>query len=231
MGFQPRRSGRARRQPAPDLNDVYGNRTPAQRHGIDLRTRLPPSGGDNPIVPQPGNLVAPGPAPQVDNRKNAPRRPDTPPRHFSNIEKRVSARPPAVEISYQDLGLTLPRLMQEGGAPFINYLLAQAIQPDDERDKSLPPAVSRVRDWQFQDILRLPKAQKEEWKKACHEELESLRERGVFELTDLPKGRRVVKNRWVFDIKSDGRKKARLVAKGFSQLGNTTGFETRGGHG
>ena len=28
----------------------------------------------------------------------------------------------------------------------------------------------------------------------------------------------MIKNRWVFDIKTDGRKKARLVAKGFSQV-------------
>src|ERR1700678_2764369 len=113
---------------------------------------------------------------------------------------------------------SLAELCKEGGAPLINILLAKAIQPGFEMDKSLPPAArTDVRDWQFQDILRLPKAQMEEWKKACHEELESLRERRVFELTDLPAGRKVVKNRWVFDIKSDGRKKARLVAKGFSQ--------------
>ncbi len=53
---------------------------------------------------------------------------------------------------------------------------------------------------------------------ACHEELESLRRRKVFELVDPPAGRKVIKNRWVFDLKSDGRKKARLVAKGFSQV-------------
>ena len=76
---------------------------------------------------------------------------------------------------------------------------------------------SEVRSWQYQDILRLPKAQKEEWKKVCHEELESLREHHIFELTDLPYSRKVIKNRWVFDIKSNGRKKAQLVAKGFSQ--------------
>ena len=60
--------------------------------------------------------------------------------------------------------------------------------------------------------------EREEWKKACLEELESLRAQKVFELTDLPKGRKVIKNRWVFDIKQDGRKKARLIAKGFSQV-------------
>ena len=60
-----------------------------------------------------------------------------------------------------------------------------------------------VRDWHFQDILRLPTREREEWKKACLEELESLRVRKVFELTDLLKGRKVIKNRWVFDIKQD----------------------------
>ena len=107
-------------------------------------------------------------------------------------------------IRYQGLEPDLRRLAHEGGAPLINFLLAKAIPPVDECDKSLPPAISRIREWHFQDILQLPRAQKEEWKAACREELESLHERCVFELTDLPKGRRVVKNRWVFNIKSDG---------------------------
>ena len=33
-----------------------------------------------------------------------------------------------------------------------------------------------------------------------------------------PSGCRVIKNRWVFDVKPDGRKRARLIAKGFSQV-------------
>ena len=45
-----------------------------------------------------------------------------------------------------------------------------------------------------------------------------LQKRKVFELVDRPRDRKVIKNRWVFDVKSDGRKKARLVAKGFSQV-------------
>jgi hypothetical protein len=44
-----------------------------------------------------------------------------------------------------------------------------------------------------------------------------LKQRKVFELVELPKGAKPIKNRWVFAIKSDGRKKARLIAKGFSQ--------------
>jgi hypothetical protein len=64
----------------------------------------------------------------------------------------------------------------------------------------------------------MPSASQKEWKQACHEELESLHRCKVFELVDLPAGRKVIKNRWVFDLKSDGRKKARLVTKGFSQV-------------
>jgi len=35
---------------------------------------------------------------------------------------------------------------------------------------------------------------------------------------DLPKGRKVIKNCWVFNIKFDGCYKSQLVAKGFSQI-------------
>ena len=64
----------------------------------------------------------------------------------------------------------------------------------------------------------MPTTNQEEWKHACRKELESLHRRRVYELVDLPKGRKVIKNRWVFNLKSDGQKKARLVAKGFSQV-------------
>jgi Reverse transcriptase (RNA-dependent DNA polymerase) len=45
-----------------------------------------------------------------------------------------------------------------------------------------------------------------------------LKRQEVFEITDLLKGCKIIKNRWVFDIKTDGRKKACLVAKCFSQV-------------
>ena len=60
-------------------------------------------------------------------------------------------------------------------------------------EQSTLPSTQSVRDWHFQDILQLPTREQEEWKKACLEELESLRLRKVFELTDLPKGRKVSK--------------------------------------
>ena len=57
---------------------------------------------------------------------------------------------------------------------------------------------------------------------AMEEELESMRVNQVWELVDLPEGRRAIGNKWVLKVKhkADGsveRFKARLVAKGFTQ--------------
>jgi len=56
------------------------------------------------------------------------------------------------------------------------------------------------------------------WCKAQFEKLEALKKRNIYKLADLPPGCKAIKNHWVFDLKSDGRKKACLVAKGFSQI-------------
>jgi Reverse transcriptase (RNA-dependent DNA polymerase) len=53
-----------------------------------------------------------------------------------------------------------------------------------------------------------------------------LKRREVFEITNLPKGCKIIENRWVFDIRSDGCKKACLVAKGFSQVEKINFFES-----
>ena len=44
-----------------------------------------------------------------------------------------------------------------------------------------------------------------------------LKEYKVYEIVDWPTNRKVIKNHWVFDIKSNGRKHVHLVVKGFSQ--------------
>ena len=84
------------------------------------------------------------------------------------------------------------------------------------------PAVSAEtkphRKWTYRDIKTLPLDQQKEWRKVCLTELDMLRERQVFELVNAPSGRKVISNRWVFDVKSNGRKHTRLVAKGFSQI-------------
>lgn len=60
------------------------------------------------------------------------------------------------------------------------------------------------------------------WLDAMKIELEALMRNDTWELVDLPKDRKAIKNRWVFARKTDNtgetiRYKARLVAKGFSQ--------------
>ena len=51
-------------------------------------------------------------------------------------------------------------------------------------------------------------------------EMESLLKNGTYELVELPKGRKALKNKWVFKLKRDENEqltkfKARLVVKGF----------------
>ena len=53
---------------------------------------------------------------------------------------------------------------------------------------------------------------------ACNQELEALCRRQVYDLVECPQGHKVIKNHWVFNIKTDGQKKACLVAKGLSQV-------------
>ncbi|KAJ8472455.1 hypothetical protein ONZ45_g16643 [Pleurotus djamor] len=118
----------------------------------------------------------------------------------------------------------LTRMSQEGGVEFMKFLLSKvvAVSEPETEPVTVPNANAElnpdnIREWTYRDIMRLPPDQRKPWIEACKEELKSLRARNVYSLVKLPKGRKAIKCRWVFDIKSDGRKKARLVAKGFSQ--------------
>src|ERR1700730_13802108 len=57
-----------------------------------------------------------------------------------------------------------------------------------------------------------------DWMNACAYEIDALAKNGTWELVDLPPGRKAVKSKWVFKLKTDGRYRARLVAKGFTQI-------------
>ena len=63
----------------------------------------------------------------------------------------------------------------------------------------------------------------EQWKKAMDTEMQTLLERGTWELTELPPGKKPVGVKWVFKIKTNAhgsldKFKACLVAKGFTQI-------------
>jgi hypothetical protein len=103
----------------------------------------------------------------------------------------------------------LVKIVQEEGVGLIKFLLSAAVSSAAATEKI--PEVSKVHERHFRDLMCFPKAAQKEWKIAGKEELEALHRRNVFKLTDLPKGHKTIGCRWVFDVKSDGRKKARLV--------------------
>ncbi|KAL7281585.1 hypothetical protein ACG7TL_004902 [Trametes sanguinea] len=74
------------------------------------------------------------------------------------------------------------------------------------------------------EAMKSPDADK--WRVAEKAEYDSLMENKTWVLVPCPKDRQVVANRWVYDIKQDGRYKARLVAKGFTQVWGEDYHET-----
>ena len=72
---------------------------------------------------------------------------------------------------------------------------------------------------------------REKWQDAMEKEMKSLKDNEVWELVELPEGRKPVGSRWVYKVKTDAngsieRYKARLVAQGFSQKYGTDCDET-----
>jgi len=173
-------------------DSIYGNRMPVDLQRDDLCRRA----GN-----QPGSSRAPPKQPTqnpIPGSSHAP-----PPPHQTTTDTDDNTGEDPVDTSGQ---ARLNCLVWEGGVEFIAFLL----------NKAVPMALDQL--VFYKDIARLPSQLREQWKKACQEELEALHKHKVFELADLPKGHKAIKNHWVFTTKSDGRKKARLVAKGFSQI-------------
>jgi len=66
------------------------------------------------------------------------------------------------------------------------------------------------------DVTRLLANIQRKWLESCLEELKSLKDKYVYKVVDFPKERKVIKNCWVFNIKSDGCYRSQLVVKEFS---------------
>ena len=92
------------------------------------------------------------------------------------------------------------KMCEEGGANLVRFLMGKALTTCD-------PQYENVRDWSYRDITHLPQAEQKHWRLACQEELNMLKKHKVFEPVDRPRDWKVIKNQWVFDVKSDGHKK------------------------
>ncbi|UYV81023.1 hypothetical protein LAZ67_19002546 [Cordylochernes scorpioides] len=74
----------------------------------------------------------------------------------------------------------------------------------------------------YSEVLQLPKIERDKWLQAMNEELNSLEKNNVWELTPLPKDKKIIGCKWTYKQKLNSkgeieRYKARLVAKGFNQ--------------
>lgn len=118
------------------------------------------------------------------------------------------------ELEIECVESDLPSLIQcfiQTETTYANAALTEPIDDPNEKDpETIQQAQSSVY-WSY-------------WLAAIYEELESLKQKGVYEeIEDLPQGRKAVGSKWVLHIKrnEDGliaRFKARLVAKGFTQI-------------
>jgi len=173
-------------------DSIYGDRTPINLQRDNLRRR---------VSNQPDSSHAPPKQPTqnpIPGFSHA-----LPPSHQTTTDADDDTGEDPVETSGQ---VCLNCLVWEGGVIFIAFLL----------NKAVPLAADQL--VFYKDIAILPSQLREQWKKACQEELEALCKCKVFELADLPPGCKAIKNCWVFTTKSGGCKKARLVAKGFFQV-------------
>jgi transposase InsO family protein len=210
---QPRRSQREKKVPVKPGN-IYGDKHPVLieketrkmadwKKVVGERSSRPQRNVPGQVAPQPGPSSPPAPGPSSSGESEVP---DA----ESEDEVRDSLDPSSNDDDDQ---ADAARLCREGGVsfPFQHLLLSKAVSEQQETRSSL-------KEWTYRDIMKLPNDRLPEWEQACQRELETLSKRQVFEVVKRPSGRKVIKNRWVFDVKDDGRKRARLVAKGFSQV-------------
>jgi len=95
---------------------------------------------------------------------------------------RMDALPPAGKSATTAITNHMVRLVREGGAKHICFLLALRAT-----ETYVPPKT-------FKDVTKLPADSKKRWLESCLEELKSLKDRDVYEIVDLSKGRKAVKN-------------------------------------
>lgn len=94
------------------------------------------------------------------------------------------------------------------------------IRCDVRRNPSTPGYDNSIPPGSYDEAMRRTDAN--EWKKTVVAELDKLKDMGVYEVAELPAGRKAIGCRWVFEFKLQEGKppiyKGRMVAQGFSQV-------------
>lgn len=116
-----------------------------------------------------------------------------------NVDSQVDQSTPVAEVRKSSRTIRPPQRY----SPTLNYLLLT--------DGGKPEC--------YEEVLQNENSSK--WELAMKEEMDSLLGNQTWELIELPVGKKVLHNKWVYKIKNehDGSKryKARLVVKGFQQ--------------
>ena len=147
---EPRRSSRVRQPASTHPDDVYGSMDPTSRQRMDLRRGLTNLPAENPARAEQEEPVAPEPLPEDLNEEFG----------LEYVPDEYLTEDAGIVTTYSYTGQkTLAQLCQEGGVPLINFLLAH---PMPSHEQSTLPSTQSVRDWHFQDILRLPTREQEE---------------------------------------------------------------------
>jgi hypothetical protein len=92
--------------------------------------------------------------------------------------------PPSLTPSEDDV----ERITREGGDALVSYLCSRAFPLEIESSNV------NYREWTYRDILKLPQEEQTLWHKACHDELQILKDRKVYEIMDRPANRKIIKN-------------------------------------
>jgi hypothetical protein len=212
-------------------DDVVSQDPPRQPPVVQLPVRTPspaPPATPPPLPPAPVTPpcshpppVGPPPLRRGEQEHRAPFRPGNiygehgqPSKQVKEIEhestwKRLIGEEPPKALDTPNIPSGLPpslipsednvdRLTREGGDSFTSYLCSCAI-PYAESANS-----PNYREWSYHDILKLPTDEQSLWWKTCKTELSMLKERKVWEVTDRPIDHKIIKNCWVFDVKTDG---------------------------
>ena len=126
------------------------------------------------------------------------------------------------EESNQDPVRREVRLLRTFYNPNAGLLTREDFFEVDEFEFAMASLEVRTEPMKFKDAWDHPnESEKNLWREAIMKEITDMEQRGVWDVvdnSDVPRNRKPIGCRWVFELKRDGRHRARLVAQGFSQI-------------